>query len=72
MSQVILSLQLSFAVIPSCTIPVHQQPQKDGRVRHPGLDEDALRGRRRRIIVTLNVKYLSDFNLTAWLTRIIS
>ena len=70
MSQVILSLQLSFAVIP--LILFTSSRKKMGEFVIP-VWMKTLAWTTAAIIVTLNVKYLSDFSgLTAWLTRIIS
>ena len=69
-SQVILSLQLSFAVIP--LILFTSSRAKMGVFVIP-LWMKTLAWLTAGIIVTLNVKYLADFSgLTAWFTRIIS
>ena len=69
-SQVILSLQLSFAVIP--LILFTSSRAKMGVFVIP-LWMKTLAWVTAGIIVTLNVKYLADFSgLTAWFTRIIS
>ena len=69
-SQVILSLQLSFAVIP--LIMFTSSRAKMGEFVIP-LWMKTLAWLTAGIIVSLNVKYLSDFSgLTAWFTRIIS
>jgi len=69
-SQVVLSMQLSFAVIP--LILFTSSRAKMGEFVIP-LWMKALAWLTAGIIVSLNVKYLSDFSgLTALLTRIIS
>jgi len=69
-SQVVLSLQLSFAVIP--LIMFTSSRLKMGDFAIP-LWMKVLAWLTAAIIVTLNVKYLSDFSgLTAWLTQLIS
>jgi manganese transport protein len=69
-SQVVLSLQLSFAVIP--LIVFTSSRAKMGEFVIP-LWMKTLAWLTAGIIVSLNVKYLSDFSgLTAWLTQIIS
>jgi manganese transport protein len=69
-SQVVLSLQLSFAVIP--LILFTSSRLKMGEFVIP-LWMKVLAWLTAGIIVTLNVKYLSDFSgLTAWLARLVS
>jgi manganese transport protein len=69
-SQVVLSLQLSFAVIP--LIMFTSNRLKMGEFVIP-LWMKILAWLTAGIIVTLNVKYLSDFSgLTAWLVRLVS
>lgn len=69
-SQVVLSLQLSFAVIP--LILFTSSRKKMGEFVIPVWTK-ILAWATAAIIVTLNVKYLSDFSgLTAWFTRLIS
>ena len=66
LSQVILSLQLSFAVIPLVVFTGDRR--KMGEFVNP-MWVKALAWATAAIIVTLNVKYLSDyFGLTGWLT----
>jgi manganese transport protein len=66
-SQVVLSLQLSFAVIPLVMFTASRK--KMGEFVSP-IWVTTLAWITATIIVTLNVKYLSDFSgLTAWLTR---
>ena len=65
-SQVVLSLQLPFAVVPLVAFTSNRQ--KMGQFVNPGLDQ-WLAWITAAIIITLNVKYLSDFfGITAWLT----
>lgn len=69
-SQVVLSLQLSFAVIP--LIVFTSDRRKMGEFVIP-IWMKTLAWLTAGIIVTLNVKYLADFfGVTAWLTRIVS
>ncbi len=68
MSQVVLSLQLSFAVIP--LILFTSDRKKMGQFANP-LWINVLAWGTAGIIVLLNAKYLSDFcGLTAWLVRV--
>ena len=67
MSQVVLSLQLSFAVIP--LIIFTSDPRKMGEFVNPAWVK-ILAWLTAGIIVTLNVKYLLDFSgITGWLGR---
>ncbi len=69
-SQVVLSLQLSFAVIP--LIIFTSDRRKMGQFVIP-IWMKTLAWLTAGIIVTLNVKYLADFfGVTAWLTRVVS
>ena len=66
LSQVILSLQLSFAVIP--LVMFTSSRKKMGDFVNP-VWVQALAWTTAAIIVTLNIKYLSDyFGITAWIT----
>ena len=66
LSQVILSLQLPFAVVP--LVVFTSSRRKMGEFVNPTVDQALLRGSRRAIIISLNLKYLSDyFGLTTWL-----
>jgi manganese transport protein len=69
MSQVVLSLQLSFAVIP--LILFTSDRKKMGEFANPSWVK-VLAWATAGIIVLLNAKYLSDFcGLTAWLMRLV-
>ena len=69
-SQVVLSLQLSFAVIPLILFTSDRRKMGEFTI---GLWMKILAWLTAGIIVALNVKYLSDFSgLTAWLTRLTS
>jgi manganese transport protein len=57
LSQVILSLQLPFAVMP--LIQVHQRPQKNGRLRHPAVGK-ILAWLAAALIIWLNLKLVFD------------
>ena len=61
LSQVVLSLQLSFAVIPLVT--VHREPGQDGRRSSRPVWLVAFAGLIAAVIVALNVKLLVDFAL---------
>jgi manganese transport protein len=70
LSQVVLSLQLSFAVIP--LVAFTSDRKKMGQFVNP-LWVKVLAWSTAAIIVTLNVKYLSDyFGITGWLTSLVS
>jgi len=70
LSQVVLSLQLSFAVIP--LVAFTSDRKKMGQFVNP-LWVKVLAWSTAAIIVTLNVKYLVDyFGITGWLTSIVS
>jgi manganese transport protein len=67
-SQVILSLQLSFAVVP--LVVFTSSRVKMGQFVNPWWIQ-TLAWATAAIIITLNVKYLSDFSgLTAWLVSL--
>jgi manganese transport protein len=69
-SQVILSLQLSFAVVPLVMFTSNRA--KMGRFVNP-VWLQILAWATAGLIITLNVKYLSDyFGITRWLTHVVS
>ena len=53
LSQVILSMQLPFAVVPARD--VHERPREDGPVREPDVGASCSPGRSRIVIAALNV-----------------